>query len=89
MVKDKFVAFLMIWLMIIIILMNGLLDLERKIVVIFLSHSYFKISKTLRLNIHYLILFKIIKNQLSQIYIDQSINQYWKRIILQAYFRIK
>ena len=36
----------------------------------FLSHSYFKISKTLRLNIHYLILFKIPKNQLSQIYID-------------------
>ena len=28
----------------------------------FLSHSYFKISKTLRLNIHYLILFKIPKN---------------------------
>ena len=40
----------------------------------FLSHSYFKISKTLRLNIHYLILFKIPKNQLSQIYTDQSIN---------------
>ena len=40
----------------------------------FLSHSYFKISKTLRLNIHYLILFNIPKNQLSQIYIDQSIN---------------
>ena len=40
----------------------------------FLSHSYFKISKTLRLNINYLILFKIPKNQLSQIYIDQSIN---------------
>ena len=40
----------------------------------FLSHSYFKISKTLRLNIHYLILFKLPKNQLSQIYIDQSIN---------------
>ena len=40
----------------------------------FLSHSYFKISKTFRLNIHYLILFKIPKNQLSQIYIDQSIN---------------
>ena len=31
-------------------------------------------SKTLRLNIHYLILFNIPKNQLSQIYIDQSIN---------------
>ena len=40
----------------------------------FLSHLYFKISKTLRLNIHYLILFKIPKNQLSQIYIDQAIN---------------
>ena len=40
----------------------------------FLSHSYFKISKTLRLDIHYLILFKVRKNQLSQIYIDQSIN---------------
>ena len=40
----------------------------------FLSHSYFKISKTLRLNIHYLILSEIPKNQLSQIYIDQSIN---------------
>ena len=40
----------------------------------FLCHSYFKISKTLRLNIHYLILFKIPKNQLSQIYIDQTIN---------------
>ena len=40
----------------------------------FLSHSYFKILKTLRLNTHYLILFKIPKNQLSQIYIDQAIN---------------
>ena len=41
----------------------------------FLSHSYSKISKTLRLiNIHYLILFKIPKNQLSIIYIDQAIN---------------
>ena len=40
----------------------------------FLSHSYFKISKTLILNIHYLILFKIPKNQLAQIYIDQAIN---------------
>ena len=38
------------------------------------SHSYFKISKTLRLNIHYLILFKIPINQLSQIYIDKAIN---------------
>ena len=40
----------------------------------FLSHSYFKISKTLRLNIHCFILFKIPRNQLSQIYIDQSNN---------------
>ena len=40
----------------------------------FLSHSYFKISKTLRLNIHYLIFLKIPKNQLLQVYIDQSIN---------------
>ena len=40
----------------------------------FPSHSYFKTSKTLRLNIYYLILFKIPKNQLSQIYIGQSIN---------------
>ena len=31
-------------------------------------------SKTLRLNVNYLILFKIPKNQLSQIYIDQPIN---------------
>ena len=31
-------------------------------------------SKTLRLNINYIILFKIPKNQLSQIYIDQPIN---------------
>ena len=40
----------------------------------FSSHSYFKISKTLRLNIHYLILFNIPKNQLSHIYRDQAIN---------------
>ena len=40
----------------------------------FLSHSYFEISKTLRLNIHYSILSKVPKNQLSQIYIDQAIN---------------
>ena len=40
----------------------------------FLAHSYFKMSKTLRLNVNYIILFKIPKNQLSQIYIDQSIN---------------
>ena len=31
-------------------------------------------SKTLRLNVNYIILFKIPKNQLSQIYIDHSIN---------------
>ena len=42
--------------------------------IFFLSHSYFKISKTLRLNIHYLTIFKVPKNQLSQIYIDQAIN---------------
>ena len=40
----------------------------------FLAHSYFKMSKTLRLNLNYIILFKIPKNQLSQIYIDQPIN---------------
>ena len=40
----------------------------------FLAHSYFKMSKTLRLNLHYIILFKIPKNQLSQKYIDQPIN---------------
>ena len=31
-------------------------------------------SKTLRLSVNYMILFKIPKNQLSQIYIDQPIN---------------
>ena len=31
-------------------------------------------SKTLRLNVNYIILFKISKNQSSQIYIDQPIN---------------
>ena len=31
-------------------------------------------SKTLRLNVNYIILFKIPKNQLSQIYIDQPVN---------------
>ena len=41
---------------------------------IFLAHSYFKMSKTLRLNVNYIILFKIPKNKLSQIYIDQPIN---------------
>ena len=40
----------------------------------FLAHSYFKMNKTLRLNVHYIILFKIPKNQLNQIYIDQPIN---------------
>ena len=40
----------------------------------FVAHCYFKMSKTLRLNLHYIILFKIPKNQLSQIYIDQPIN---------------
>ena len=34
----------------------------------------YKMSKTLRLNVNYIILFKIPKNQLSQIYIDQPIN---------------
>ena len=40
----------------------------------FLAHSYFKMSKTLRLNVNYIILFKIQKNQLSHIYNDQPIN---------------
>ena len=40
----------------------------------FLSRSYFKMSKTLRLNVNYIILFKIPENQLSQIYIDQPIS---------------
>ena len=40
----------------------------------FIAHSYFKMSKTLRLNVHYIIFFKIPRNQLSQIYIDQPIN---------------
>ena len=31
-------------------------------------------SKTLRLNVNYIILFKIPKNQLSQIYIDEPIS---------------
>ena len=31
-------------------------------------------SKTLRLNVNYIILFRIPKNQLSQIYINQPIN---------------
>ena len=31
-------------------------------------------TKTLRLNVNYIILFEIPKNQLSQIYIDQQIN---------------
>ena len=57
--------------------MNGLLlvrSRKKNCCNFFLRHSYLKISKTLRLNIHYLILFKILKNQLSQIYIDQSID---------------
>ena len=40
----------------------------------FLSHSYFKMSKTLRLNVNYIILFKIPKNQLTHINNDQPIN---------------
>ena len=40
----------------------------------FLAHSYFKMSKTLRLNFNYIILFKIPKNQLTHIYNDQPIN---------------
>ena len=40
----------------------------------FLAHSYFKMSKTLRLNVNYIILFKIPKNQLTHIYNDQPIN---------------
>ena len=40
----------------------------------FLVHSYFKMSKTLRLNVSYIILFKIPKNQLTHIYNDQPIN---------------
>ena len=40
----------------------------------FLAHSYFKMSKTLRLNVNYIILFKIQKNQLTHIYNDQPIN---------------
>ena len=40
----------------------------------FLAHSYFKMSKTLRLNVNYIILFKIPKNQLSHIYNDQATN---------------
>ena len=40
----------------------------------FLAQSYFKMSKTLRLNLNYIILFKIPKNQLTHIYNDQPIN---------------
>ena len=40
----------------------------------FLAHSYFKMSITLRLNVNYIILFKIPKNQLTHIYNDQPIN---------------
>ena len=49
----------------------------------FLAHSYFKMSKTLRLNLHYIILFKIPKNQISHIYIDQPIN-----IDKEAFYKI-
>ena len=47
---------------------------EKNCINFFLAHSYFKMSKTLRLSLHYIILFKIPKNQLSQIYINQPIN---------------
>ena len=47
---------------------------KEKLFEFLLSQSYFKMSKTLRLNVNYIILFKISKNQLSQIYIDQPIN---------------
>ena len=40
----------------------------------FLAHSYFKMRKTLRLNVNYVILFKIPKDQLTHIYNDQPIN---------------
>ena len=40
----------------------------------FLAHSYFKMSKTIRLNVNCIILFKIPKNQLTHIYNDQPIN---------------
>ena len=40
----------------------------------FLAHCYFKMSKTLRLNVNYIILFKIPKNQLTHICNDQPIN---------------
>ena len=40
----------------------------------FFAHSYFKMSKTLRLNVNYIILSKIPKNQLAHIYNDQPIN---------------
>ena len=43
---------------------------KEKLFKFFLAHSYFKMSKILRLNANYIILFKIPKNQLSQIYID-------------------
>ena len=52
----------------------GLFVLAKNCSNFFLSHSYFKMSKTLRLNVNYIILFKIPKNQLSQIYINQPIN---------------
>ena len=40
----------------------------------FLAYSYFKMSKTLRLNVNYIILFKFPKNQLTHICNDQPIN---------------
>ena len=39
----------------------------------FLAHSYFKMSKTLRLNVNYTILFKVPKNQLTYIMINPLI----------------
>ena len=55
-------------------IMDWFIRSRKKIVQIFLAHSCFKMSETLRLNVNYIILFKIPKNQLSQIYIDQPIN---------------
>ena len=52
----------------------------------FLAHSYFKMSKTLRLNVNYIILFKIPKNQLTNIYNDEPINidrELFYKIILE------
>ena len=49
----------------------------------FLAHSYFKMSKTLRLNVNYIILFKMPKNQLTHIYNDQPIN-----IVRELFYKI-